>query len=159
MSLLSRTGDDRSERLAEVGELRLGGGVEEREIGDVHGIIRVIGVDNHSSANGSALAVVADANSAKEVLGVGQVGILLGPTKALATLGGSLVLLIAEESLLLALKSTLGLVLGNTLSLGLLASGKFGISLSLGLGSLLSLLAFYLGVFGSIPGIENLKGE
>jgi hypothetical protein len=87
---------------------------------------------------------------------VGQVGILLGATKALATLGGCLVLLIAEKTLLLALKSTLGLVLGDTLSLGLLAGGKFGISLSLGLGSLLSLLAFYLGVFRGIPGVEDI---
>jgi hypothetical protein len=90
---------------------------------------------------------------------VSQVGILLGAAKALATLGGSLVLLIAEKTLLLALKSTLGLVLGDALSLGLLAGSKFGISLSLGLGSLLSLLAFYLGVFGGIPGVEDLESE
>jgi hypothetical protein len=159
VSLLCRAGDDRSERLAESGELCLGGGVEEWEIGDVHGVVRVVRVDNHSSTNGSALAVVANANTTEEILGMSQVGVLLGATKTLATLGGSFVLLIAEETLLLALKSTLGLVLGDTLSFGLLVGGSFGISLGLGLGSLLCLLAFYLGVFSGVPGVENLRGK
>jgi hypothetical protein len=92
---------------------------------------------------------------------VSQVCILLGAAKTLATLGGSLILVIlAEEAFRFTSTSTLGLVLGNTLGLGLLVGGGFGISLGLGLSSLLCLLALYLGVFGGIPGIEDLeRGE
>lgn len=161
MSLLGGAGDDGAEGLAEGGELSLGGRVEEGKVGNVHRVVRVVGVENDGSTDGGSLAVVADANLAKEILGVSQVCILLGAAKTLATLGGSLILVIlAEEAFRFTSTSTLGLVLGNTLGLGLLVGGGFGISLGLGLSSLLCLLALYLGVFGGIPGIEDLeRGE
>lgn len=48
-------------------------------------------------------------------------------------------------------------MLGNTLGLGFLVGGGFGISLGFGLGGLLSFLTLYLGIFGGIPRVEDLK--
>ena len=87
-----------------------------------------------------------------------QVGLLLGTTESLTALGLSL-LLVFFIVFFGAATGTLSLVVGNTLTLGLLAGGGGGGSLGLGLLSLLSLLAFYLGVLSSIPGVKDLKGR
>jgi len=86
---------------------------------------------------------------------VGQIGLLLGRTEAVALL--RLGLLVAGVVVLGELAGPLGLSLGYALGLGLLVGGGLGVGLCLGLGSLLCLFALDFGVFGGIPGLENLE--
>lgn len=85
---------------------------------------------------------------------MGQIGLLLGRAEAVALL--RLGLLIAGVVVLGELAGPLGLSLGYALGLGLLVSGGLGVGLCLGLGGLLCLFALDFGVFGGIPGLENL---
>lgn len=116
MRLLRAGRDDGCEGVAEGLELGLGRGVEEREIRNVDGVVGVLGVDDDGGSDSGGLAVVADANVAEEVLGVLQVGILLGATQAFAALSRSLVLF-AGLGILQAALGTLGLVRGDALGL------------------------------------------
>jgi hypothetical protein len=86
---------------------------------------------------------------------VGEIGLLLGTSESLTLLGLGLLdhLNVGGVGLLLG---SVGLVLSNTLALGLLGGGGSFSSLGLGLGGLALLLALYLGVFGGIPRIEDL---
>jgi hypothetical protein len=85
---------------------------------------------------------------------MGQVGIFLSATKALTTFRRSLLLI--TRIVFETQASTLSLVFSNALSLGFLVRGGFSVSLGLGLGSLLCLLALYFGIFGGIPGVKDL---
>ena len=145
--------DHGAEGGAEGLELGLGGGVEEGEGRDVDGVVGVLGVDLDNGALAHDLAVVADADAGKQVLGVLQVGLLLLAAQALAALGLGLLLIVL---LLGQLARALGLLLGDALRLGLLVGGGFGFGLGFGLGGLLRLLALYLGVLGGVPRVENV---
>jgi hypothetical protein len=85
---------------------------------------------------------------------VGQIGLLLGRTEAVALL--RLGLLVAGVVVLGELAGPLGLSLGYALGLGLLVGGSLGVGLCLGLGGLLCLFALDFRVFRGIPGLENL---
>ena len=145
--------DHGAEGGAEGLELGLGGGVEQGQGRDVDGVVGVLGVDLHNGALGDDLAVVADADAGEQVLGVLKVRLLLLAAEALAALGLGLLL---KVRILGQVAGALGLALGDALGLGFLVSGGFGLSLGLGLGSLLRLLALYLGVLGGVPGVENV---
>lgn len=139
---------------AELLKLGLGRWVEERERGEVDGVGRILGVDDNSSASSVRLAA-ANTQIVKEVFGVLQVRLLLCAAETLALLGFGLI--IARVLVRLSGSAgSVGLVVGDTLRLGLLTGSGIGISLRLGLGSLLCLLAFYFGVFSGVPGIEDL---
>jgi hypothetical protein len=84
-----------------------------------------------------------------------QVGVLLGAAEALAALG--LRLLLALLVLLGLQAGALGLVLGDALGLGLLRGGGGLGGLFLGLGGLACLFALDFGVFGGVPGVEDLQ--
>ena len=119
---------------------------------------RVLGVDGHRGARGGGLphaggAVSGPADAeprvAEQVLGVLQVGVLLGAAQALTALGLGLLLVAVALS---ELAGPLGLDLGDALSLGLLVGGGLGVGLGLGLGGLLGLLSLDLGILGGVPG-------
>lgn len=152
MSLAGVVGENRGQRGAEVLELCLGNGVEERHGGDVGSLGRVVGVDLHSRAGEDSLATGRDSDITEEILGVLQVGLLLGAAEALTTL--SLGLLLARVVGIEA--GTLLLQLGDALSLALLVLLSLLESLGLCFLGLLGLFALDLGVFGGIPGVENL---
>lgn len=84
---------------------------------------------------------------------MGEIGLLLGATEALAALRLGLVVTLVR---LLGLLATL-LVLVDTGGLGLLVGLGFGFGLGLGLCGLLCLFALYLRVFGGIPRVEDLE--
>lgn len=134
-------------------KLGLGGRVEQGQGRDVDGVVGVLGVDLDNGALADDLAVVADADAGKQVLSVLEIGLLLLATEALAALGLGLLL---HVRILRQLAGALGLTLGDALRLGLLVGGGFGLSLGLGLGGLLRLLALYLGVLGGIPRVKNV---
>jgi hypothetical protein len=83
---------------------------------------------------------------------VGKVGLLLCPSESLSFLALGLFVFFVVLSFSLLL-STLGLVLGNSLTLGLLGSSGGGGSFLLGLGGLALLLTLGLGVIIGIPRI------
>lgn len=83
-----------------------------------------------------------------------QIGLLLKRAEAVPLL--RLGLLVAGVVILGELAGPLGLSLGYALGLGLLVGGGLGVGLCLGLGGLLCLFALDFGVFGGIPGFENL---
>jgi hypothetical protein len=142
--------DNRDHGVAEVLELGLGLGVEEREGGNVDRVVGVLGVDDNGGAGRGSLAGAADADAGKEVLGVPQVSLLLGLAQTLALLGLGLFVAL----LVAPFREGCGLgcqLLGNALGLGLLVGGGFGVSLGLCLGGLLGLLALDFGVFGGVP--------
>lgn len=145
---------DGTQNCAEVVELSLGLGLEKGQLGNVDSVGRVAGVDDDSSSSGLGPAG-ADSDVSKHVGGVGEIGLLLGTSKSLTLLGLGLLdhLNVGGVGLLLG---SVGLVLSNTLALGLLCGGGGFSSLGLGLGSLALLLALYLGVFGGIPRIEDI---
>jgi hypothetical protein len=155
VSLLAGGGDDGDQGGAQLLELQLGLGVEERQGGEVDRLGGVLGVEGNGGAGSGALAAVADANLAKEVLGVLQVGVLLGAAEALTALSLGLLLILLVR--LGGAAGTLGLVLCDALALGLLVGGGGGGGLGLGLLGLLSLLTLCLGVIGGIPGVEDLS--
>ena len=156
VGLLGGSGDDGGQSVAQLLKLTLSRGVEQRKRGNVDSVGRVLGVNDDGGAGGRSLAAVADANSAKHVLGVRKVGLLLGAAETFAALSLSLVLLFL---LVLASRGAGGLVLSDALSLGLLVGLGLGKSLGLGLGGLALLLALYFGVFGGIPRIEDLMAS
>lgn len=80
-----------------------------------------------------------------------EIGLLLGASESLTLLALGLLVFIGFLSFSLLL-STLGLVLGDSQTLGLLGSCGGGSSLLLGLGSLALLFTLGLGVIG-IPRI------
>jgi hypothetical protein len=155
--LLGAGGQDGNQGGAQLLKLQLGGGVEEGQRSDVDGVVGVLAIDGDDGAGGLGLAVVADADVAKvtqEVLSVGKVRLLLGPTESLAALGLGLLLigLVILESGFRAG----GLVLGDALRLGLLARSRLSGGFGFGLGGLALLLALYLGVLCGIPRLEDL---
>lgn len=79
---------------------------------------------------------------------MGQIGILLLTAQTLTALGLGLVL---EVRLSISIFPALLTVLFDALGLGLLVGSSLGLSGGRGLGSLLGLLALYLGVLCSIP--------
>lgn len=151
--LLGAAGEDGNQGGAELLELRLGRGVEEGDGGEVDGAVGIAGVEEHGVPGRDGLAL-ADADAAKEVLGVSQIGLLLKRAEAVPLL--RLGLLVAGVVILGELAGPLGLSLGYALGLGLLVGGGLGVGLCLGLGGLLCLFALDFGVFGGIPGFENL---
>lgn len=151
--LLGAAGEDGNQGGAELLELRLGRGVEEGDGGEVDGAVGVAGVEEHGVPGRDGLAL-ADADAAKEVLGVRQIGLLLKRAEAVPLL--RLGLLVAGVVILGELAGPLGLSLGYALGLGLLVGGGLGVGLCLGLGGLLCLFALDFRVFGGIPGFENL---
>lgn len=150
--------EDGDQGVAQVLELRLGLRVEEGQGAQVDRLGRVLGVDRHGRADRGRLAAAgladahAEAGVAEEVLGVLQVGLLLGAAEALAPRRLVLVLVLA----VVGLGQTAGplrLVLGDALGLGLLVGGGFGVGLRLRLGGLLGLLSLGFGVIGRVPGV------
>lgn len=157
MRLLGGGRDDGCQRVAQVLELGLGRGVEQRQGADVDSVVGVLAVDNNSGADGLALATAADAYISEEILSIPEIGLLLGAAEALAALGLCL-LLVLRVVIILAGGGTRGLELGDTLGLALLGrSSSFGGGFGLSSSGLALLLALYLGVFGSIPGVEDLR--
>lgn len=114
--LLRVGSDDGGKGVAEGLELGLGRGVEEGKIRNVDSVVGVLGVDDDGGADSGALTVVADTNVAEEILGVFQIGILLGTTETFAALGRSF-LLVARLGILQTTLGTLGLVRGDALGL------------------------------------------
>jgi hypothetical protein len=80
-------GNDRNQCGAQGLELGLGVGVEEGERRDVDRVVGILGVDDNSGASCGSLAGVANTDFGEEILGVLQVGLLLGLPQALALLG------------------------------------------------------------------------
>lgn len=78
---------------------------------------------------------------------MGKIGFLLG----LAQTSAAVCLILAVRFAAALLASALLPELLYPLSFGLLVGGGGGLSLGLGFGGLLDLLALYLGVFGGIP--------
>lgn len=78
---------------------------------------------------------------------MGKIGFLLG----LAQTSAAVCLVLAVGFAVALFASALLPELLYPLSFGLLVGGGSGLSLGLGFGSLLGLLALYLGVFGGIP--------
>lgn len=150
--------DEGSDGVAQGLELSLGLGVEEGQLGDVDGVGRVLGVDGDGGMLGLGFgSASADADVAKHVGGVGEVGLLLRTSETLAALGFSLFkVIVGVLGVLRGLTS--GLTLGDALTLGLLCCSGGSSSSSLGLGGLLLLLTLYLGVLSVIPIFEDLKG-
>jgi hypothetical protein len=153
MRLLVVVGDQRDHGFAELVELVLGLRVEDLELGQVDHVARVVRVLEGDGTGAGPLGW--DPNIAKEVLGMGKIGILLLLANASATSRVVLILLLAGR--LLRLSASL-LLLGRD-ALGLALVGGFGGGGSLGLGllSLLCFLALYFGIFGGVPGLENLE--
>lgn len=77
--------------ITQVLELGLGLGVENRQLGEVDGVVGILGI-NHNSAGSGSLTTVADSNLAKEILRVAKVGLLLSATETLSLLRFSLFL-------------------------------------------------------------------
>jgi len=150
VGLLGVGSKNRDESVAQSLKLGLGLGVEHGEGREVDGVVGVLGIDHHGASGGENLAAVADANGTEKILGVLEIGLLLGAAKALALLGLGLVV-VARLISFLELAGTLGHALSDALGLGLLVGSSLGLSLSLGLSSLLSLLALNLGVLGGVP--------
>lgn len=153
--LLGGGGDDGGQSVAQLLELSLSRRVEQRQGSKVDRVGRILRIEGDGSAGSSGFAAVADANLTKQVLGVTEVSLLLSTAEALAALSLSLLLLrslLVDEGL-----GARGLVLSDTLSLGLLVRLGFGEGLDLGLSGLALLLALYLGILGGIPRVDNLK--
>lgn len=150
--------DEGHDDAAQVLELRLRLRVEQWQRAQVYGLGRVLRVDGYRGARGGGLphaggadpgAADAEPRIAEQVLGVLQVGVLLGAAQALTALGlGLLVVVVALSEL----AGPLGLDLGDALSLGLLVGGGLGVGLGLGLCGLLGLLSLDLGILGGVPG-------
>lgn len=83
-----------------------------------------------------------------------EVSILLGLAETGSPLG--LVLIAVVRSLSIGICLPLGLLFLYPLCLALLVGGGFGFGLGLGLRCLSGLLALYFGIFGGVPGVENL---
>lgn len=128
--------------------------VEEWQGGNVDGFGRVVGINDDSRADSVCLAAAANAYIPEEILGVAQVGFLFRATKSFTALRLSLFLITLV--FLLSFAGTGGLVLSNALCFTLLEGCSLGSGLCFGLGSLALLFALYLGILGSVPGIENL---
>lgn len=162
MGLLDVGRDDGRNGGAEHVELGLGGGREDGELGNIDRLGGVLGVYGDGGSLGlgtsGAQPSIAKAVVSKHVGGVCQVGILLGATETLTALGRGLVVdnlgLGHGESLL---AGTIGLVTSNARALGLLIGKGLGGGLGLSFFGLLSLFALYFGVFGGIPGVEDLR--
>ena len=101
------------------------------------------------------LAPAADSQIAEQVFSVVQVGVLLGLAQARAPLG-FVFLAGLVVCVLLSAPQVLQAMLFYSLRLGLVVG--FGLCLSGGLcfGSLLLLFALDFGVFGRVPGVEDL---
>lgn len=145
---------DGAENCAEVFELSLGLGLENGQLGDVDSVGRIGRVDDDGSSSGLG-PTSADSDISKHVGGMGKIGLLLGTSESLTLLGRGLLDHLNVGSVG-PLFGSVGLVLSNTLALGLLGGGGSFSSLGLGLGGLALLLALYLGVFVGIPRIEDL---
>lgn len=112
MSLLGVCGDQGREESSHLLKLQLCLGVENCDVCEVDEVRRVVGVGDHS-ARRVGLSPGADANAAKQVLGMLKVGLLLGAAKSLTALCFRLVV-----TLFVALggnTGTLSDVLGDTL--------------------------------------------
>lgn len=154
LALLGVGRNDGHEDLTELLKLLLGLRVEDGQLGQVDGVGGVLGVNHDGRASDGAGTVIVDADFAKEVLGVVEVGLLLGSAQACAALG--LVLLVFRLVLLGALAGSVGLVVGNALELGLFVGSGLGGELGLGFGGFALLFALYFRVFGGVPRVENL---
>jgi hypothetical protein len=143
-------GQQRHERVAHALELQLGLRVEEGQGGEIHRRARVLGVEDDSLRGGLRAAVIADADAAEQVLGVLEIGLLLGAAQALAA--RALVLLVGRGVAVLLQQQLLGGdALGDALRLVLLVRGSLGVSLGLLRGGGGGLLALDLGVLGGVP--------
>jgi len=128
--------------------------VEERQGSNVDGFGRVVGIHDDSRTNGAGLAAAADADIAKEILGVAQVCFLFCATKSFTAL--SLRLFVIAVIFLLSGAGTGSLMRSDAFCFGLLVGCSLGSGLCFGLCGLALLFALYLGILGSIPGLENL---
>jgi hypothetical protein len=83
-----------------------------------------------------------------------EIGVLLGAAQAITALGFGLVLV--EVAAFLRLASALVAVFLYPLGLGLLVGGGSGLGLGQSLFGLLCLFALDFGIFGGVPGVEDL---
>ena len=83
-----------------------------------------------------------------------KVSVLLGLAETGSPLG--LVLVAVVRVLSIGICLPLGLLFLYPLCLALLVGGGFGFGLSLGLRCLGGLLTLYFGIFGGVPGVEDL---
>lgn len=153
VGLLGVGGEERGCRVAEGLELALGEWVEDWQGREIDGVVGVASGELDNAGGGVGLAAAADADGAKEILGVGKIGFLLGATETLTLLGLGFAVALG---FLRELAGALGLALGDALGLALLVGSGFGFGLGLGFGSLLCLLALYLGVLGGVPGVQDI---
>ena len=147
--LLGARRDDGAQGGAQLLELRLGRGLEDWERAEVDRLVGVVRVDD-DVAGGRGLAPAADADGAEEVLGVAEIGLLLGAAQALALLRLGLILALVLLGLG-AGAGPLGLAVGDSLGLALLVRGSLRLGLGLGFGSLLCLFALDFGVLSGVP--------
>ena len=146
MGVLCVGRDEGGDAGAEGLELSLGLGLEQRQLGDIDGLGRVVGIDNNGSRTRLGTAG-ADSNISEHIGSMSKIGLLLSTSKSLTLFGlGLLVFLVVLGFSLLL--STLSLTLSDSLTLGLLgSSGGLG-GLLLSLGGLALLLTFGIGVVG-----------
>lgn len=146
--------DQRNESVAQSLELGFGGGVEERQGVQVDGVVRVLAVDDDSSASVGRGTASGNTDIAEQILGVLQIRFFLGTSKTRSALGLGLVVELVSlgES-----GGTLSLEFGDSLGLGLFVGSSLGLGLGLCFGSLLFLLTLDFGVFGGIPVVKDLS--
>lgn len=148
MCLLRVVGDDGDERIAELLELQLCLGIEEREgcqVDGGRGILRI----NNDSICGSGSFAIADSDISKEVLSVSQVGLLFRASEAFSF--RRLVFAALIGILLCSLSLMFGDPFRDPLTLGLLGSllclrGLRGLRRGC-----LGLLALNFRIFSGIP--------
>ena len=152
VSLLGVAGDNGGHHLAELFELCLGLGVEKSHRGQVDQVVGVLGV-RHAGPLDDCLAGGRNTTdiTTEEILGVLEISLLLGLSKAGPFGGFILVGLVVR--ILLVLLLTLCNPLLKALCLGLLVGLCFGLDLGLRLGGLLCLLALNLRVLSCVPGV------
>jgi hypothetical protein len=143
--------------VAKLLELQLGLRFKDRQLGEVDNNGWVAGIDLNCVGSSGLDASVWDADVAKQILSMLQVGFLLCATE---TLSASTFVLIFFIGAIFLGEQLLGrYALSYTLRLGLLGGGGIGIGLSLLLGGDSDLLALYLRILRSIPRLKDLQSK
>lgn len=124
VSLLGVAIDDGRKSGTQDFKLLLGLRVEKGQRSQVHGLGRILFVDNDGSTNSGSLASIADTNSAEKVLSVGKISFLFGTSESFSTICFGLVV-VTLFVIRCKLSSPAGLMLGNALGLGFLAGSSF----------------------------------
>lgn len=141
----------RDQRVSQLLELQLRLRVEQRQRLQIDCARRIGGVDDNGVRGRRRAPVIADADGAEEVLGVAQIGLLLGAAQALAA--RRLVLVARRVAILLEEELLGGDALGDALGLGFLVRGGFGVGFGFLLSGDFGLLALDFGVLGRVPGV------